>query len=293
MTKGLSKPAKKKSQKHKIVKFNIYNIPLKSSIRRNTGGYRVLIQQMFMDRVNVALQGDRRMIIRSQFTSETRSGIEFLYGKLVRYTFVQGDNWLDTITMERRNVTIPKNAFPNIKETDYIFVPSRHFFAVVKNVSFPPGNVVKFLKNGLTQLLDRTESISASVLQSSDIFSELYSARQIRKIKVKIAYTNDDNLEAGGDYIDKLLKRSHIGEYEIDAKADNTDNIDISKNKQLQSAIALSKSYGYTDAKVIDNEGKKKRIFTEDHPKEFNASYAPNSDRNKAIASIVDKTELE
>jgi hypothetical protein len=287
------KAAKKKKEKTKKVKFIIFNTPLQSNFRRNARGYTDLFKQLFTDRINVPLQGDRRMILRSQYEGETKNGVSFLYGKIARFTYVEGTNWLDTVSMENKNVTIPKNAFPNPKETDYVFVPSRHFFAVVNNVSFPPGNIIRFLNLGLKKLLDPSENITVSVLQSSDIFRELFAARQVRKIKVKITYTNDDNAKAGSAYMDRLLKRSHIGEYEILAKADAQNNINIEKNKQLSSAIALSQSYGYTDARIVDSDGKKKRIFTEKHPKEFNAEYPPNSDRNKHIAEIVDRTKLD
>src|SRR5699024_60802 len=114
----------------KEVRFYVFNIRLLTSENRNADSYEELFIKLFNDKITVNTYSMDHVILRTQYRSEI-GGHKNLAGQISRFTRIEGDDWLDFENRKIVNYEIPSNLFPNLKETNYIFIPEAHRFCLV------------------------------------------------------------------------------------------------------------------------------------------------------------------
>lgn len=252
-------------------KFNIQlvNIKLLSNKRKGKDAYKDILYKIHENKISVPVRGGKHAIIRTLFSdvfSLKGDNIDVYYGKFSKYTVIDGKDWINIDTMDvESDVEIPANKFPNLVETDYIFIPEAHRFIIV-NISGVNINAVnEFFTEALKQVIDFDEDYEIVIEQSEDIFDEIKRAEIVTKLFIRISYTNADAGNDAFEFIDKQIKQSQIGKLSMDISPDHEKNIQTDTTL-ISGALDVAKSNGYAVAKV-ENNGIKKKIETKKHPK--------------------------
>lgn len=112
--------------KEQTYKVQIINIKLLSNDRSGIGAYVDIIKSIHRNKVSIPVIGDTHMILRTMFENVVDvNGVNrsVLYGKISKYTVIDGKDWFNLNSMEVENIDLPANVFPNLKESDYYNVP--------------------------------------------------------------------------------------------------------------------------------------------------------------------------
>ena len=129
--------------------------------------------------------------MRTQHSKEIDNQ-KILYGKISRFTNLDSDDWIDLDKMEIASFEIPENLFPNLKETEYFFIPKAHRFCMKKSQALSVTQVEEFFNKVLKECLKTGEEFEVCIEQDSDTIQQILNARAIRRVEVEISYTNND-----------------------------------------------------------------------------------------------------
>lgn len=125
----------------------IANIKLLSNRRGGNEAYVDIISKIHDQKISIPVYGDTHLILRTQFHDVVKienNNIEIQYGSISSYTVIDGNDWLNLNNMEVENIDLPKNVFPSLKESQYIFIPTAHRLAIVKGDGISIKRVEKF-----------------------------------------------------------------------------------------------------------------------------------------------------
>ncbi|WP_308601091.1 DUF4747 family protein [uncultured Dysgonomonas sp.] len=257
-----------KTVKEKTFSIQIVNIKLLSNQRGGDEAYKDIINQIHSKKISVPVKGGKHAILRTLFSdvySYKNENTDILYGKFSKFTVIDGKDWINLETMDVENVDIPANKFPNLAESDYIFIPSAHRFIIVKNTNINVGAVETFLQDAIKQVINSDEDFEVIIEQSEDIFEEIRNAEIVSKLLIQISYSNADTGDDAYEFMDAQLKSAQIGRMSLDVTPDHNKNIKTD-NKLISGALEVAKSNGYAKA-TIKNNGVRKKIETKQHPK--------------------------
>lgn len=253
-------------RKHKL-RYHLINIKLLSNKREGRDAYVELFEELYRKKIIKKSEGDHAMIIRTMHRHAV--GNDFmLTGLITRFTSVDGDDWVNIQNFEIEQPGIPKNYFPNPKETMYYFVPSAHRFALKIDQAISLNTVAEFLKKALSEIIEQGEQIEVIVEQASDVFEKILNATSVKRLIITITYTNADIEEGATEWLDDQLKDSQVGRAKLEFTSDQNENIIIENNKIIEGALGLAQNNGTVEARIIDSEdNKKKTVKTSLHPK--------------------------
>lgn len=257
-----------KTVKERRFSIQLVNIKLLSNQRNGDDAYKDIINQIHSNKISVPVKGGKNAILRTLFSdiySYKDQNFDVFYGKFSKFTVIDGKDWINLETMDVENVDIPANKFPNLAESDYIFIPSAHRFAIVKNANVNIGAVETFLKEAVKQVINSDEDFEIIVEQSEDIFEEIRNAEIVSKLIIQISYSNADTGDDAYEFMDSQLKSAQIGRMSLDATPDHNKNIKTD-NKLISGALKVAQSNGYAKA-TVKNNGVRKQIETKQHPR--------------------------
>ena len=98
-------------------KVQMINIKLLSNNRSGDNAYTDIISQIKDNKISISVHGDTHMILRTQFSDIVKIGdnnYNILYGKIAKYTVINGNDWLNMNNMEVEAVELPEGRFPNL-----------------------------------------------------------------------------------------------------------------------------------------------------------------------------------
>jgi len=274
---------KNKVLKPKEIKYFLFNIKLLSNERKGADAYEALIKSLHSKKVMIPVKQDKVVVLRTQFFNVS-SGAPYYYGKIAKFTKIEGKEWINIENLEIEEVEIPKNRFPNLQETDYIFVPSAHRFAIVKSSKVSISNVYEFLTEAVKQYVINNEQSEVFVQQSKDIFESIIEADSIEKLKIRITYTNEDIVEGAEEFMDELLRDSGISTLNIEATADQNGSISVA-SEVIGGALLLARNNGTVEARIHNDGQRRQTLRTESHPEEYSTQYT--DDRTAPIAQQI------
>lgn len=257
-----------KEIKEKVYNVQIINIKLLSNNRSGDTAYSDIIKEIHGKKISIPVRGGKQAILRTQFNDKIKfkdKEYDVLYGKFSKYTVIDGKDWINIATMDVENVDIPPYKFPNLVESDYIFIPSAHRFVLVKTNNMKINTAECFFKESIKQVIASDEDFQVIVEQSEDVFDEIKNAEIVSKLLIKISYTNADLGDEAFEFMDNQLKDSQIGNIEMNVSPDHNKNINTNTTL-ITGALNVAQSNGYVEA-TIRNNGIKKKIETKMHPK--------------------------
>lgn len=270
-------------------KFQVVNVKLMSAERSGDAAYTDVIQKIARNKVAASVSGQRHMILRTQFQDVVDvNGREWdvIYGKLCTFTVIDSnDAWLNLDNLEVQNVDWPTNLFPNLKETDYFFIPGAHRFAFVVKSGFSINNVVKFMDFALSQVISEGEDFSVSKEQDESDFLQIFQAEEVKKLVVDFSYSNQDIGDESLMFMTSQVQDAHLKRLRMEGTPDNTGNINVGV-KILRGALELAKHYGKATASVVNN-GVRMKIDTDKHPKTFPLKCKETLLRKNVVMAII------
>lgn len=250
-------------------KVQLINVKLMSSNRSGNAAYIDIMQKIAQNKISAAVYGQRHMILRTLFKDVVQvNGHEWevLYGKLSTFiVFDNDEDWINLESMSVENVDLPKNRFPELKETDYFFIPGAHRFAFVCKSGFSINKVEKFLNAAIPIVLDEGEDYLVNKEQEDAEFEQIFQADEVKKLVVDISYSNQDIEDDAFQFMSSQLDEGHLKKLRLEGTPDNTGNINVDV-KILKGALGLAKHYGKATASIIKN-GVKSDVITDWHPK--------------------------
>jgi hypothetical protein len=270
-------------RKNKTVRFTyqVLNIKLISNLREGTDAYRQILENIFTNTINKPTTRGKRVVIRTMFPGEL-NGLKFFYGKISRYTDMENNDWLNITTKEVEHPEIDANLFPNLQETEYVFVPQAHRFIVKKSPHFTIYNAEDFFNKAIKDVISSDEDYNVVIEQSADIFEEIYRAISVEKLFIKISYTNSDDIgEDAVEWMDDELKDGRIKKTTLQFEANKNHSINL-ETKLIKGALGLAVENGEVEASVKDTENRTRKIITKNHPSEVRTS-APSEEGIKNV----------
>ncbi len=273
----------KKIRKPRPVRLVMLNIKLRSSEREGCDAYFELLHDVYEKRLIGKPKRGNSVILRTQHSKEIDNQ-KILYGKISRFTNLDSDDWIDLDKMEIASFEIPENLFPNLKETEYFFIPKAHRFCMKKSQALSVTQVEEFFNKVLKECLKTGEEFEVCIEQDSDTIQQILNARAIRRVEVEISYTNNDMKDEAEEYVEDIFKEMQATRAKMVMEPDHHNHLSID-NKFLRGVIKLAKSNGYVKAKIVDAKNKVKNIFTKKHP-EIIAVNIQNAD-----STVEDVTE--
>jgi len=275
--------------KEKNFQIQVANIKLFSDSRKGDDAYKEIMIKIKDDKISVPVKGGKNAILRLLWNDTylyNNQSYEILYGKFSKFTVIDGKDWINLETMDIENVDVPAHKFPNLVETDYVFIPAAHRFIILSTQNINISAVERFLKIALKQVINPDEDYEVVVEQSEDIFEQIMQAEEIHKLFIRISYTNADVGDDAFDFMDKQLKESKIGRLSMDISPDHTKNINTD-SKIISGALKVAQSNGFAKATVITN-GEKRKIDTKQHPRVIPLKSEESLFKKKIFDTIMD-----
>ena len=249
--------------------------------------YSNLFRQAFELKQPVRVRGEECLVIKNLnevdcvISSERHTTA--LVGKFVKYTAIDGQNWFDLNTMEKaEDVAIPSNVFPNLKESDYFFFPEAHRLAFVSKTGFSANTVVTFLEHLLSQVKEGDEELEVTIITDTAQIEQILQANEIRKLFVKLSYSNADEHEAASQVLDELMRESNASTFKNEMSGP------INPESELVKAmLELASNNGYAEASVKgEGDMRFKKVKTTDYPKVIDIE-SEDSTLLEKVASFV------
>jgi hypothetical protein len=246
----------------------IANIKLLSNRRGGNEAYVDIISKIHDQKISIPVYGDTHLILRTQFHDVVKienNNIEIQYGSISSYTVIDGNDWLNLNNMEVENIDLPKNVFPSLKESQYIFIPTAHRLAIVKGDGISIKRVEKFLKEAIEQVIVGDEDFEVCVEQADDAFDRITMAEAVKKLFIDISYSNADTGDDAYAFMDQQIRVSEMKRLKMEATPNH--NGDIRTDSLLVSgALKVAQSNGSAKATIIEN-GQRTKINTKEHPR--------------------------
>ena len=246
----------------------IANIKLLSNRRGGNEAYVDIISKIHDQKISIPVYGDTHLILRTQFHDVVKienNNIEIQYGSISSYTVIDGNDWLNLNNMGVENIDLPKNVFPSLKESQYIFIPTAHRLAIVKGDGISIKRVEKFLKEAIEQVIVEDEDFEVCVEQADDAFDRITMAEAVKKLFIDISYSNADTGDDAYAFMDQQIRVSEMKRLKMEATPNH--NGDIRTDSLLVSgALKVAQSNGSAKATIIEN-GQRTKINTKEHPR--------------------------
>ena len=270
-------------------KVQLLNVKLMSDKRSGDAAYIDIMQKIAQNKVTAAVYGQRHMIFRTQFKDVVQVNgrdWEIIYGKLSTFIiFDNNEDWINLESMSVESVDLPKNRFPELKETDYFFIPGAHRLAFVWKSGFSINKVEKFLNAAIPKVLEEGEDYLVNKEQEDEEFEQIFQADEVKKLIVDISYSNQDIEDEAFQFMSSQLDEGHLKKLRLEGTPDNTGNINVGV-KILKGALGLAKHYGKATASVVKN-GVKSDIITDWHPKTIAFKCKETLLRKNVVTEVV------
>lgn len=273
-----------KAPKEKKFAIQVLNIKLLSNDRSGSDAYADILTSIFNDKIIKPVKGGKQAILRTQFKTEIK-GKTVIYGKFSKFTKIEGEGWLNLNNMEVQSLEIPKHLFPNLVESDYIFIPDAHRLAIIKTDKIQISSVYTFFLQAVKDVIASDEDFQVIIEQSSDIFDEIINAPHIYRLEIDISYSNHDIYKEASEFMDDEIRSMNAKKLKLIVTPDHRQQLSLN-SEILKGALGVAKSNGEVKALIKDSHSHRKTIITKDHPETLPLK-AANEDQIKS--TIFDK----
>ena len=263
-------PRKKKEKPIPVFDFKYFvlNIKLYSSTRSGDDAYRQLLAECYAKRIRGRVSRDRMAILRSVTTD---SGGRFMWGTICQFLNITDKDWVNLQTMEIEEQEIPLDKFPGSRESDFIFFPAVHRFAVRKNGVVSLSVAKAFLEDALSRVLADGETVEVIVEQSSDVFERILTAKEIRSLDIEITPSNGDIYEDYKAAMDDQLHKVAAGKVHVELRSREGGTLHPESSEVFGGMIAVAQSNGNVRAVITNDDDRRETIETSRHPETFRA----------------------
>ena len=274
--------------KEQTYKVQIINIKLLSNERKGSPAYEEIIKNIHQNKVSIPVIGNTHMILRTMYddvVDVNGIGISILYGKISKYTVIDGKDWLNLNNMEVETIDLPVNVFPNLKESEYIFIPEAHRLAIINKDSISIRHTEKFLNGAINSVIAPTEDFEVCIEQSDDAFEKISTAQQILKLHIDISYSNADIGDDAYEFMDNQLRNGEVGRLKMDITPNHNKNI-VTTGTVINGSLKVAQSNGSAQATIVEG-GKRIVVDTKEHPRTIVIKCAETLMKSKVVNHII------
>lgn len=269
-------------------KVQILNIKLLSNDRKGSSAYEDIIKGIHQNKISIPVISNTHMILRTMFkdvVDVNGVGVQILYGKVSKYTVIDGKDWINLNNMEVENIDLPANIFPNLKESEYIFIPEAHRLAIINKDSISVRHVEKFLRGAIKEVVKPTEEFEVCIEQADDAFERITKAEQILKLHIDISYSNADVGDDAYEFMDNQLRNGEVGRLKMDISPNHNKNINTN-GTVINGSLKVAQSNGSAQATIIEG-GKRIVVDTKEHPRTIVIKCAETLMKLKVVNHII------
>lgn len=246
------------------MQFYIYNIKIQSETRgleNKTQVYEEVFEKMASLKQEVKIAGETYAIC-SSYTKDN----EILYGSIIKFTKISGNNWVDVPSGEIENgIDIPENKYPNAKIAQFYFNTIAHRIYIDKKLTSKQAKF--FLQNALKSFVAQDEDLEVEIETAQDAIDEILKAKEIKSLDIVITPSNDDAISGMlEETIDDDLKKTGVAKLEQKFRPSNKNASKIQNSNFAKASLNLAKTNGNVKADIVNEHEEKKKIVTEDYP---------------------------
>ena len=265
-----SMPRKKKEKPIRVFDFNYFvlNVKLYSSTRSGDDAYRQLFADCYAKRIRGKVSRDRMAILRSVTTDAAG---RFMWGTICQFLSITDKDWVNLKTMQIEEQEIPLDKFPGSRESDFIFFPAVHRFAVRKNGVVSLSVAKAFLEDALAQVLGDGETVEVIVEQSADVFERILKAKEIRSLDIEITPSNGDIYDDYKAAMDEEVHLVAAGKVHVELRSRDGGKLHPENSRVFGGMIAVAQSNGNVRAVITNDDDRRETIETSRHPETFPA----------------------
>ena len=259
-------------EKSRFHNFYILNVKLRKKNSKNDSSaedYVRLFKKVFKQKIHTESSPNKHCIFRFMFEEKEDKRVLYLSGTFAQFTFIHNERWFNLASLDvDEEFKIPDGLFPDAKITEFVFVPSAHRFCyrVSSDFNISPYPIKKFLEFALDQASNENEFVQVDVESDKSTLKEIFAARVIKKLLIDINYSNTDVGDDLQKFVEDDIKASNTSRLKIEATQKPDVSIDIKESKILTGAVESSVSNGETEAVIIDENDRVKRIRTSNFP---------------------------
>lgn len=248
--------------------------------------YAEIMRAIKQEIIQVKIRGGKTALLRTQFESLV-DDINCIYGMLTKFTKIDDLAWLDITKMEAvaPPSELPKDQFPNLVETRYVFVPDHHRIAIVQHDSFSLTGAQEFFASAVNKVKREDEESYVIIEKSNDVIERILHADGIKYLDVNISYSNADIADSATQWVDDFSRETNASEINFTFKTDNGESIN-SNAEIIKGTLGLSQSNGSAEATIIEN-GKRYKVSTSEHPRKEKMSDKGIEPKNISIVSKI------
>lgn len=253
-----------KKLKRKITAdYYVLNVKLLPAQENSSKRYSDLIESWLRNDNAIITKGDKRHYYVLRELQKIEDG-KIYYGVITKYVSFDRIDFIDNKTRKIIPRPIPDNIEGRVSEYEFVFVPSVHRFAIiklgkinsdVKRLGAPLGKIQEIIKAAFDINLDVGQETIVEIEQEEFLFEEILNS-DLLSLTFRVSYTNDDILPEGKEFIDNLLKKSHIQNFTGKLDSDNTGSISTEQGF-VRGILELAKENGMVKATIKNNDGKK------------------------------------
>ncbi|OHD09595.1 MAG: hypothetical protein A2Y41_04730 [Spirochaetes bacterium GWB1_36_13] len=251
-------------------KYYVLNIKLDSEFRKGPEAYIEIMNKLYKEKVLINIRNNKQVSIRRILDFKFDDYV-YITGKIFKCTKLENNDWIDIQKLESIDMEIPENIYPNFEENDFFFIPNAHRLCIPKNGKVSITATRDFFLKALNQVVNDKEAVSVFIEQSQDIYEKILNAKYINNLLIKLTPTNDDINDEAVEFMDQQIKEMQAGEVNIKVKPNSKGKLSLSSSV-LNGCLGLAKSNGEVTANIINQNDKKEKIITQDHPKELEVS---------------------
>jgi hypothetical protein len=254
-------------RKRKTFSFYCLNIRLLSSDRKASEAIPGIMENLRRKKIWKKTKGETRIMIRSIWPVEYEEE-NFFGGYFSKFTHLSGD-WLNFDNMEPEKIQVPKNRFPNLRDSDFYFIPSIHRIFIEKSSHTSLFSIMSFLEQSLNEFAKPGEQVKVVMENSEALLEKIYTAKAVRKLNISVTYSNDDDYDESVAAMDRFLRKGHVGTAKMNFSPDASDDLAVRESPLLYGLVGLAKNNGDIDSTIINTEGKREKVMSSRYPKIF------------------------
>ncbi len=259
-----------KERHHSFFTINVKLRKLNSKKEVSVTDYANLFIRLFNSRVHAQSSPGKHCILKTQYQHKVDGKLEYLYGTLAQFTFIENKNWFNLEKMDLdKQFRVPDGLFPDPMEAEYVFIPSSHRFAfrISSKIRLSPYPVAQFLNIALDKVSKKNELVQVNVVTSSDALEIIRNAIEIKKLVIDVNYSNHDTGSSTKKLFEDEIKNSNIIRVQIVADQKPGKTIELNKTPFIDGALEAAESDGDAEATIIDSNKDRRKIKTSDYPR--------------------------
>jgi hypothetical protein len=264
--KGLPRKKAVKLHKYRYFVVNIKIRTVNSTEDLPRAEYARIFREFYQSFIVARSARQKDCLLTSQ-VSQTINEEPVFWGQIFQVTNINNKKWFNKKDkVIDTNFKIPPEYAANAVSTEYLFVPSIHRFAYLSRSTnyIDPYAVKKYFTTALNRHLSTGYVVDVDVEADPATIQKIFDAPKLKRLFVKINYSNNDFSKEMQEFIEEDMKASNVGHLEITAVQKTGNSIDVNSSQILAGALESSASNGLAEATILDYLGKPHKIKTQD-----------------------------